>query len=219
MSDTKVRAPEGGEPWWLQPWILFIVMGVLLTACVAGIYAAVRFDGELPYGPLSEWIPGTITAFALIYTLSIQRTLNAGQRNAAERQRQLDERLRTQEESRAEAETRSLADKVYVWIEWASHTFDSNVVEVRWSNVSDAPAYNAVAILHLSDGTTDEMALGTIPPQHRLVSAKVTKYTFPVSGSAPPGLLHPVGAACRFRDANGRSWQRDTAGALSPVAV
>ena len=114
MSDTKVRAPEGGEPWWLQPWILFIVMGVLLTACVAGIYAAVRFDGELPYGPLSEWIPGTITAFALIYTLSIQRTLNAGQRNAAERQRQLDERLRTQEESRAEAETRSLADKVYV---------------------------------------------------------------------------------------------------------
>ena len=64
----------------------------------------------------------------------------------------------------------------------AGHSERPKVIEVRWSNVSDAPVYNAVATLHLSDGTTDELDLGTIPPQQHLVAAKVHKYTFPQVG-------------------------------------
>ena len=55
---------EHTDPWWLKPWVLAIVMGLIVGACVVGIISAIRFEGADPNGPLSEWVPGTITAFA-----------------------------------------------------------------------------------------------------------------------------------------------------------
>ncbi len=133
-----------------------------------------------------------------------------------QRQRQLDERQQLEAQRKAEADRRALADKVYVWTELRSHTFDSNMCVVRFSNVSDAPAFLVTATLHLTDGSAVSFPLGSIPPRENLGQVD-TGYTEPINGKQPGGV-YVAGVSCEFRDANGLIWRRDAGARLTEAA-
>ena len=217
MDDPET--PADSKVSWVAP---LIVSAVVLGACGTGIVAAMKYKGANPNGPLSEWVPGTITALTLVYSLWQQRKLNKAQRlsehlqlRSERRQQDADQRREAEDTKRLEREKRALAEKFYVWIEWNPNegTFGSMPCEVRWSNVSDAPAFNVVATLHLSDDTTEDVHLGTVPPQQRLVSSTLA-YSRPRHEPLPAGLVFPKAVSCRFRDANGKRWKRDAAAQL-----
>ena len=153
-------------------------------------------------GPLSEWVPGTVTAVALTYALVTQR-------RADERQRALDTTI-------AEQARRAQAEKVYVWIERRQRpgVQSQDTCIVRWSNVIDGPAYRCRFTRIFPDGTEQDGAIGTIPPQHR-VDEDDTGYTIAAGAKPTKTDRFPVGLRCEFEDAENRTWQRDPSGKLS----
>jgi hypothetical protein len=168
---------------------------VLLGGCLAGIVMAfINLSEDEAIGPLSEWIPGTVTAVALSYTLLSQRHADSV---AAERER------------------RAQAEKVYVWIErrYRGHTIGNDSCIVRWSNVSDGPAYRCRFVLIFPNGSEQPGAIGTIPP-HQPIDEADTGYSITAGAAPEPSDRFPIGVRCEFEDAQGHTWRRDPSGKL-----
>ncbi|MEI8240358.1 MAG: hypothetical protein WCI22_13165 [Actinomycetota bacterium] len=214
---TLDEAPSDERTWWVRHEAQFFTLAVLvgILACLVGVIAAIHvYAPRAAIGPLSEWVPGTITALALAYTFAVQRRSEVRQQTLDQRQRDLDERQQDESLRKAEADHRALAEKVYVWSELQARTMGTYTCIIRWSNVSDAPAFLVTAMLHFNTGPTEDVPLGTIPPQQRL-GELTTNYSIPQNGPPPAASRFVVGVGCRFKDANGVYWTRDPAGTLT----
>jgi hypothetical protein len=180
---------------------------LLLVACAT--FIAIAIDIYAPHdaiGPLSAWVPATITSLAVTYTLISQRRGDERQRAAAERQRETEAKV-------LEQARRAQAEKVYVWLERRRLTMGSDVCVVLASNVSDGPAYLCSIDLILSDASEQPMQLGTLPPQSRLLEWQLNSRV-PTGKAATPADRFPIGVRCEFRDVQGQVWKRDPAGRL-----
>ncbi len=185
--------------------LFLVVVGLFVVGCGAGIVAAfVVYGPRTAIGPLSEWVPGTVTALALAYTLLEQR------RSA--------DAIREERSSQEAARVQYQAEHVFVWIERRQVTMGADACVLRWSNTSDAPAYSCVATLTLSDGSTVDCPIGTVAPQQRLIEAELSRFKIPTNTEPAPEHRFPVGAGCEFRDAGNRVWRRDSSGVLSRVS-
>lgn len=170
---------------------------LLLTGCVVGIVLAVTvLDGDARIGPLSEWVPGTLTAVTLGFTLITQRRLDERQHAADERQRELERRQREQDAATLEAARRHQAERVFVWLERTQATYGSDTALLRWSNVSDGPAYLCSVTLIMSNDDEETVHLGTLPPHQPL--GEVPLMTRITTGKRP-------GRATGSRSAHGAS--------------
>ena len=202
-----LRVGDGSLGHWLQDHTraFLIVAGVFLVGCVAGTVAAFVVHGpDDAVGPLSEWVPGTVTALALTYTL-------VSQRQAAQERRD-------QENERQATSDRSQAEHIFTWIEREQDTLGTDVCVLRWSNTSDAPAYSCMIHLVLSDDTEAKFPIGSLPPQQHLGKETMHSYKIPVGVQPAPQHRFPVGVGCEFRDAGNRVWRRDSAGVLSRIS-
>jgi hypothetical protein len=195
MAANKESQPDAH----INPFL--IASGAFLAGCLIGTAAAiVNYGPDRAIGPLSEWLPGTVTALALTYTLVEQRKAS--------------ERIRKERAEWEAALTQAQAEHVFVWIERRQVTMGADVCVLRWSNTSAAPAYSCVAILTLSDGTLESVPLGTLPPEQRLAEAELHRFRIPTNTAPTPLHAFPVGAGCEFRDAGNREWRRGADGVL-----
>jgi hypothetical protein len=182
---------------WVRKWdrTVVLVLGLIfLAGCIAGVVTAIAVYGPRDgTGQLSAWVPGTVTALTLVYTLL--------------RQSRIEERQAADEASRIEREKWEQAEKVYVWVDNDSR----GQVLLRWSNSSDLPALNVMATLQLSDGSTADEAIGIIEPRAVKGERALGYFVDPHNWQRRP---YPVSVSCRYRDARNQWWSRDPSGAL-----
>lgn len=203
---------DSGNDQGLNPRILLWGTVALAIGCAVGAIVTIRVNSPgTAAGPLSEWVPGGVTAIALIFTLSQQLEARAAQRRLDAEQTRVAKEQADAKMAGLAADRRALAEKVFVWTEIvADRTFGSRGhCVIRWSNVSDAPAYLVTAHLHLRRGGVVDIDLGSFPPQTRIEEVG-TEYSVLDDGVPPV-----AGVGCTFRDANGVTWTRDPSGRLS----
>lgn len=176
--------------WWSRnETLIFVCVTVFfLVLCLVGVVVAVNiYSPDAAVGPLSAWIPGTVTALALVYTLRRQRS----------------------------AEERSTAENFHVWVSSVSGVSHGRAqVNLDWTNLSDTPIYGAIVELHvLGYGVMDAIDLGVIPPRTDLAGR--VHVVSGLGGPEHFESARPmVTWKCTMTDGRGHVWQRDEVGEL-----
>lgn len=176
------------------------LMGLLFMGCVV-LAAVTAFadlsDGERQrVGPLSEWIPGTVTALSLTYALYAQRRISL-------------DRQRTERE-RLELERTAVAKRVFAWLAIEPGATSGKVV---WSNMNDCPIFACLATVHMEDGSVREISCGTIPPHQRAweqPTGKLVTLRETLATTNGPSWL-----TATFQDIHGTFWERGAFGDLA----
>lgn len=181
--------------WWRrsEPPVFGALALLFVGLCVWGTWRVFRSGGADRLGPLSEWIPGTVTALTLAYTLMSQRRLA---REAHEN------------------EQRAAADKFHVWLE--SIEYDSNDdrhVHLVASNTGDAPVYDASSYVVTADDQIGSVSFKTVPPNTVVRQvANIPKFADPNWWTTYQPDYGDVETT--FRDPHGTYWHRNETGML-----